>query len=279
MRKPLFQLNKPSSLVSLTPKTLQIGTLISGTRDYLPEPLRVANRNSPLSGDIVWSSANSSLPSVRKPVGQLLDTGNPENAIWQSFDFPTDTFVAGMKLGKDLVTGVERYLTSWKSENDPSLGDYSLWIDTKGYPQMIIRDVYGIRIPWNRLRFSESRREWSLYLTLQTDACNRYGICGSFASCNISNVGACGCLEGFEPTLLGQWNVTLGSQGCRRTGSGCLLWFGDLIDIRTFRENGQDLYIRMPASELGDTAIAAKGHETIPFYGVLDCWHCVDRYK
>ncbi|MFS7985348.1 putative non-specific serine/threonine protein kinase [Helianthus anomalus] len=35
------------------------------------------------------------------------------------------------------------------------------------------------------------------------------------------------------------------------TGSGCLLWFGDLIDIRTFSENGDSLYIRMPPSELG----------------------------
>ncbi|KAJ0869926.1 putative protein kinase RLK-Pelle-DLSV family [Helianthus annuus] len=34
------------------------------------------------------------------------------------------------------------------------------------------------------------------------------------------------------------------------TGSGCLLWFGDLIDIRTYSENGDTLYIRMPPSEL-----------------------------
>ncbi|KAI7737099.1 hypothetical protein M8C21_031781 [Ambrosia artemisiifolia] len=33
-------------------------------------------------------------------------------------------------------------------------------------------------------------------------------------------------------------------------GSGCLLWFGDLIDIRTYSENGDTLYIRMPPSEL-----------------------------
>ncbi|CAL5402894.1 unnamed protein product [Camellia sinensis] len=34
-------------------------------------------------------------------------------------------------------------------------------------------------------------------------------------------------------------------------GSGCLLWFGDLIDIKEdFTENGQDLYIRMASSEL-----------------------------
>jgi hypothetical protein len=37
----------------------------------------------------------------------------------------------------------------------------------------------------------------------------------------------------------------------REGGSGCLLWFSDLIDIRRLNENGQDIYIRMAASELG----------------------------
>ncbi|KAJ0733758.1 putative protein kinase RLK-Pelle-DLSV family [Helianthus annuus] len=33
-------------------------------------------------------------------------------------------------------------------------------------------------------------------------------------------------------------------------GSGCLLWFGDLMDIRSFSTNGDTLYIRLSASEL-----------------------------
>ncbi|KAK9152088.1 hypothetical protein Syun_010397 [Stephania yunnanensis] len=37
----------------------------------------------------------------------------------------------------------------------------------------------------------------------------------------------------------------------RGSGSGCVLWFGDLIDIREFTAGGgQDLYVRMAASEL-----------------------------
>ncbi|KAL9383222.1 hypothetical protein Peur_023545 [Populus x canadensis] len=42
----------------------------------------------------------------------------------------------------------------------------------------------------------------------------------------------------------------------RGGGSGCLLWFGDLIDNRRFSENEQNIYIRMAASELdnGDGA-------------------------
>ncbi|WOH12075.1 hypothetical protein DCAR_0831574 [Daucus carota subsp. sativus] len=36
----------------------------------------------------------------------------------------------------------------------------------------------------------------------------------------------------------------------RRGGHGCILWFNDLIDIRDFTEDGQDIYVRMPSSEL-----------------------------
>ena len=34
-------------------------------------------------------------------------------------------------------------------------------------------------------------------------------------------------------------------------GSGCLLWFGILNDMKVFSQDGQDLYIRLTNSELG----------------------------
>ncbi|XP_017221536.2 G-type lectin S-receptor-like serine/threonine-protein kinase At4g27290 [Daucus carota subsp. sativus] len=36
----------------------------------------------------------------------------------------------------------------------------------------------------------------------------------------------------------------------RRGGHGCLLWFGELIDISDYAEDGEDIYVRMPSSEL-----------------------------
>ncbi|KAL7588156.1 hypothetical protein Lser_V15G36365 [Lactuca serriola] len=112
---------------------------------------------------VIWSS-NSTILSVN-PVAQLLDTGNlvvwdessnKENPIWQSFDYPGDTFLPGMKFGKDLITGRERYLISWKSPDDPSVGEYTLWLDTNGYPQIFV--VKGLvrhaRLgPWNGVGF------------------------------------------------------------------------------------------------------------------------------
>ena len=70
---------------------------------------------------VVWSSTSNQTSSANT-VAQLLDSGNlvvrrendvdPENYLWQSFDYPTDTFLPGMKLGWDAKTGLNRYLTS-----------------------------------------------------------------------------------------------------------------------------------------------------------------------
>ncbi|KAG8502663.1 hypothetical protein CXB51_000158 [Gossypium anomalum] len=37
----------------------------------------------------------------------------------------------------------------------------------------------------------------------------------------------------------------------RKGGSGCVMWFGYLIDIKQYQSGGQDLYIRVSASEAG----------------------------
>ncbi|KAJ1441976.1 PAN/Apple domain [Sesbania bispinosa] len=44
--------------------------------------------------------------------------------------------------------------------------------------------------------------------------------------------------------------MAYGNSNISGAGSGCVMWFEDLIDIRQFDDGGQDLYIRMPDSEL-----------------------------
>ncbi|KAK1391465.1 G-type lectin S-receptor-like serine/threonine-protein kinase [Heracleum sosnowskyi] len=47
----------------------------------------------------------------------------------------------------------------------------------------------------------------------------------------------------------------------RNGGSGCLLWFGGLKDIKGYSEDGQDLYVRMAASELKENRkLGVKKH-------------------
>ncbi|RVW68704.1 G-type lectin S-receptor-like serine/threonine-protein kinase [Vitis vinifera] len=257
----------------------------------------------------IWSSNSSR--SVQSPVAQLLDTGNlvvrnendsdPENFLWQSFDYPGDTFLPGMKYGKNLITGLDSYLTSWKSTDDPSTGDFTNRLDPRGFPQMFLKEGSVVTFrsgPWNGLRFSvvtrmvlspngvlqrytwiDRRQGWLLYLTAQMDNCDRYALCGAYGSCDINNSPACGCLKGFVPKHPNDWNVADWSGGCvRRTRlncqngdgflkyqkwrSGCVLWFGNLIDIREYNENGQDLYVRMAASELDNWQCYAEEYES-----------------
>ncbi|KAJ0699330.1 putative protein kinase RLK-Pelle-DLSV family [Helianthus annuus] len=111
---------------------------------------------------MVWSSNSTGNNTV--VVAQLLDTGNfvvwnKNKMIWQSFDYPGDTFLPGMKIGKDLVTGLQWCLTSWKSPDDPSVGEYRNIHDTNGYPQNLWwhgEILQGRLGPWNGLGFSGS---------------------------------------------------------------------------------------------------------------------------
>ncbi|KAK8579173.1 hypothetical protein V6N12_069502 [Hibiscus sabdariffa] len=97
---------------------------------------------------LLWSSSNKGT-TPREPVLKLFDWGNlvvkerndgdPLNYYWESFDYPCDNFLPGMKIGKNLVTGFEFYVSSWKSSDDPSQGQYSLRIDTRGFPQVVVK--------------------------------------------------------------------------------------------------------------------------------------------
>ncbi|TMX04647.1 hypothetical protein EJD97_006173 [Solanum chilense] len=115
--------------------------------------------------ETIWSTNTSR--SVQNPVAVLLDSGNlvvieandnnPENSLWQSFHFPTDTHLPDMKLGKNFKTGHEVYLSSWKNDNDPAPGEFTRNIDPTGYPQALTKSGTNVtaRIgPWNGLKWS-----------------------------------------------------------------------------------------------------------------------------
>ncbi|KAH9802956.1 G-type lectin S-receptor-like serine/threonine-protein kinase [Citrus sinensis] len=146
----------------------------------------VANRNSPiiepnaaltisnngnlvilnLTNGAIWSSNTSR--KAENPVAQLLDTGNlivrdnfsrsasEGSCLWQSFDYPSDTLLAGMKLGWDLKNGVERYLTSWRSADDPSPGNITNRLDIHVLPELGLYNgsqKLSRSGPWNGIFF------------------------------------------------------------------------------------------------------------------------------
>ncbi|XP_052289582.1 G-type lectin S-receptor-like serine/threonine-protein kinase At4g27290 isoform X22 [Citrus sinensis] len=318
---------------------------------------------------VVWSASLSKEVQQTPVVLQLLDSGNlvlrgeqegdSGTYFWQSFDYPSDTLLPGMKLGWDLKTGFERRVISWKSADDPSPGDFIWAVERQDNPEVVMwkgSSKFYTTGPWNGLSFSapttrpnpifnfsfvanedelcytfsikdkavvsrivmnqttylgqrftwsNNTQTWDLYSKAPRDECDTYGLCGAYGVCIISKSPVCQCLKGFKTKSGGymDWHEgcvrskalnysrqdgfikftelklpdanfsrvskSVNLKECREKclensscmaytnsdirggGSGCAMWFGDLIDMRSFPDGGQDFYIRMSASELG----------------------------
>jgi hypothetical protein len=141
----------------------------------------VANRESPVSDkagalvvsdtgslvvldgsmQVAWSSNSTSTSPVE---AQLLNSGNlvvrsrgSATVLWQSFDYPTNALLSGMKVGVDFWNRFEWHLTSWRSPDDPAPGAYRRVLDTSGLPDNVVwkGDAKTFRTgPWNGMWFS-----------------------------------------------------------------------------------------------------------------------------
>ncbi|KAJ8528312.1 hypothetical protein K7X08_022004 [Anisodus acutangulus] len=61
---------------------------------------------------------------------ELNTNGSVNKTLWQRFDYPTDTLLPGMKLGRNFKTGHIWSLTSWISDNVPASGSFTIGLDT-----------------------------------------------------------------------------------------------------------------------------------------------------
>ncbi|CAJ2638948.1 unnamed protein product [Trifolium pratense] len=334
------------------------------------------------SKGIIWNS-NSSRIGV-KPVVHLLDSGNlvlkdgnnTRDFLWESFDYPGNTFLPEMKLKSNLITGPYKYLTCWRNPEDPAEGEFSFKIDSHGYLQQVTTN--GARIlyrggSWNgniftgvawqrnnrilnfsvvftdkevcyqyetllnsiitrlvldpngntqRYLWSDTTQIWEVIATSPSDQCDNYVMCGINSNCNINDFPICECLEGFMPKFQTKWKSSNWSDGCvrktplnclhgdgflpytnmklpdtssswfdrrmtleecrtmclkncsctayanldiRNGGSGCLLWFDNIVDMRKHTGIGQDIYIRLASSELDHK----KNKRNLKLYGTL----------
>ncbi|KAF8030035.1 hypothetical protein BT93_E2455 [Corymbia citriodora subsp. variegata] len=90
-------------------------------------------------GNIVWSTNASGQSNYTSAV--LLDSGNfvlqdaNYSEIWGSFNDPTDTYLPSMTMGVNARTGEKHYLSSWRSDSDPSLGSFLMGITSEMPPQ------------------------------------------------------------------------------------------------------------------------------------------------
>uniref|UniRef100_A0A803PA77 Receptor-like serine/threonine-protein kinase n=1 Tax=Cannabis sativa TaxID=3483 RepID=A0A803PA77_CANSA len=344
---------------------------------------------------VMWST--NSLKPAQQPLVQLLDNGNlvlrdekdenTENYLWESFDYPTDTTVPGMKLGWDLRRNLTRRLAAWKSFDDPCNGDFTYGIELNQqqhtYPEpMILKgsSKFYRTGPWNGISFSgspdlrpnplfdyafvynddevyyiyylkdksvisrivmnqttsvrqrmvwiQAERIWKPYNSVPRDQCDNYGFCGPNSECVITNNPVCQCLKGFKPKDEENWKAMYWSEGCVRDsppnnchekakdgflrfsglkvpdtqytwvnksvnlrecranclsncsctaytnsdikqGIGCVLWFGDLFDIRQFSSGGQDLFIRVSASEIEKARVGRKVKKAVLVLAII----------
>ncbi|RDX65037.1 Receptor-like serine/threonine-protein kinase SD1-8, partial [Mucuna pruriens] len=116
--------------------------------------------------------------------------------------------------------------------------------------------------------YSDPLRHWKGFVL---DNSNKHpeSIVNGEASCVPRNKSNCknGYTNGFLkytniklPDTSSSWfNKTIKLDDCQKFirkfnvrggGSGCLLWFNNLVDLRKYSQWGQDLYIKVPASEL-----------------------------
>ncbi|PQQ01515.1 G-type lectin S-receptor-like serine/threonine-protein kinase [Prunus yedoensis var. nudiflora] len=146
-----------------------------------------------------WSAKIGASSSALNPMVKLMDSGNlvlsdgndrlaVNNILWQSFNSPTDTFIPGMIMDKNME------LTSWRGEDDP--GNWELYLQTR-QPE----SVYDHKIEID-------------YLLEKSRASN---------CCNKNNgPSVCKCLPGFKPQSLDKWNFGDFSGGCTRESPLCL---------------------------------------------------------
>ncbi|KAG5235590.1 G-type lectin S-receptor serine/threonine-protein [Salix suchowensis] len=207
---------------------------------------------------------------------------NPENMLWQSFDHPCDTLMLGMKLGSNFVTKTDQgNKTLFRGGSWNGINFSYIWSDRTndwvitdaGQPDQC--DNYAICGPNTRCEINRS----------PICVCLDGFVPKSLADLNFSDWSG-GCIRrtplecsdkvGFLkytgmklPDTSSSWydkSISikeckgLCSKNCSCTayanldirdgGSGCLIWFGELIDIRKSTGDGQDLYVRMNATEL-----------------------------
>ncbi|CAI0431178.1 unnamed protein product [Linum tenue] len=120
------------------------------------------------NGTRVWSSNATARVESNDTVALLAVTGNlilsqndtvgdVDRAFWQSFANPTDTYLPNMRVLVDAAVGENHAFSSWRSADDPSPGNFTLGVDPRGAPQIVIWENGNRRWrsgQWNGLIFT-----------------------------------------------------------------------------------------------------------------------------
>jgi hypothetical protein len=118
---------------------------------------------SSTSGQTLWTANLSAAPETTTGEATLDNTGNfilrtSEGVVlWQSFDYPADTLLPGMKLRVTHNRHALQRLVSWKGPQDPAPGSFSYGADPDEFLQ---------RFVWNGSRPYRRSLVWYNYLVV-----------------------------------------------------------------------------------------------------------------
>ncbi|XP_024992413.1 G-type lectin S-receptor-like serine/threonine-protein kinase At1g61370 [Cynara cardunculus var. scolymus] len=162
----------------------------------------VANRENPLSvsdtgssltiGDdgnlriedgesnVIWST--NVRVQFNETIAKLTDTGDfalndtvSGSILWESFDNPSNSLLPGMRLGARGETQGKHVLTSWKSDDDPTVGDFVAGLSEEQPPQAFIwrgSKPYWRSGPWDGGKFigiPEQESGYSSHISLMPE--------------------------------------------------------------------------------------------------------------
>ncbi|CAA7047452.1 unnamed protein product [Microthlaspi erraticum] len=136
-----------------------------------------------------------------------------EGIIWESFEHPGDTMLPYSSLMYNLDTSKNRVLTCWKSDTDPSPGDFVLQITPQVPSQAITMrgsTPYWRSGPWAKTRFT-GIPQWMKHIQVH-----------SALSRTQTASPKCKCFKGFVPRDVEKWKRGNWTDGCvRRTELHC----------------------------------------------------------
>ncbi|CAN6694483.1 unnamed protein product [Malus baccata var. baccata] len=200
------------------------------------------------NSSVVWST--SLVKQAQNATVELLDSGNlvlrdakdgnSGTYLWQSFDYPSDTLLPGMKLGWDLRTGLKRHLSActkffrtsaWNelticgSPEHPSprysfnfvYNNDEVFVTYKPKIESILSRVVLNQTTSTCARFQwkVGYQAWQDFSSRPTESCDYYGFCGANGNCT-SEDPVCKCIQGFSPKSQEKWNLADWSLGCVR---------------------------------------------------------------
>ncbi|KAF8083319.1 hypothetical protein N665_0783s0027 [Sinapis alba] len=175
------------------------------------KPVWIANRDNPIpgrSGSLTVDSLGrlkiltgassllelSSTETTRNTTLKLLDSGNLQlqemasngsvkQILWQSFDYPTDTLLPGMKVGFNAKTGKRWELTSWLGDDLPASGSFLFGMDANITNRLTILwrgNMYWGSGLWFKGQFSlEKLNQNGFYFSFVSTESEEYFMCSA----------------------------------------------------------------------------------------------------